>query len=56
MLINDNLMQQLLATDWKQVVAERQMNWDTFLAENPEIAGLGGFPTHTAIPEVDAQL
>ena len=52
----DSLMQQLLATDWKQVVAERQMNWDTFLAENPEIAGLGGFPTHTAIPEVDAQL
>ena len=39
-----------------EVVAERQMSWDTFLAENPGIAALGGFPTHTAIPEVDAQL
>jgi putative aldouronate transport system substrate-binding protein len=52
----DGLVQRLLATDWKQVVAERQMSWDTFLAENPGIAALGGFPTHTAIPEVDAQL
>ena len=52
----DGLVQQLLATDWKQVVAERQMSWDTFLGENPGIAALGGFPTHTAIPEVDAQL
>ena len=52
----DKLVQQLLATDWKQVVTERQASWDTFLAENPGIAALGGFPTHTAIPEVEAQL
>ena len=51
-----SLIDRLLASDWKKVVAEKQEAWDEFLKNNPLFAKIKNYHTVTPIAEVDREL
>ena len=47
-----SLIDQLMKSDWREVVAEKQQLWEQFKRDHPEVAAVTGYPTATAIAAI----